>query len=96
MKIMRSHGVFLDVDVRETPVRARDVMFLIYRGRRAAKTKFGELRVSQGGVVWRGRRDKLGRKLGWARLADLFDQMGRRSERRRKGARKTVSRRVRT
>ena len=91
----KKHGVFLELDLREHRVRARDVVFFVYRGRGAKKAKVGELRVSQGAVVWRSRRDQKGRKLGWPALSRLFEAHGLRQEVRKPNARKSVSPRAR-
>jgi hypothetical protein len=64
-------------------------VFKVYRKRK----KFGELRVSRGAVVWRGRKDQLGRKLSWRRFDDLMQSSGRLAERRSPGARVSVPRR---
>jgi hypothetical protein len=95
MAAKKKHGVFLDLDLREHRVATKDVVFFVYRGRSATKAKFGEMRVSQGAVVWRGRRDQIGRKLGWTALSRLFEEHGIRQEVRKPNARKSVSRRAR-
>jgi hypothetical protein len=81
-----SHSLYLEVDVRDAPIGTRDVVFFVYRD----DEKFGELRVSKGSVVWRGRNDKYGRKLTWSRFDGLMQEHGRRSELRPPKARKTV------
>ncbi len=91
----KKHGVFLDLDLREHRVTTKDVVFFVYRGRTATKVKFGELRVSQGAVVWRSRSDQIGRKLGWTALSRLFEERGIRQEVRKPNARKSVSPRAR-
>jgi hypothetical protein len=40
----------------------------------------GELRVSRGALVWRGRKDKFGRKLTWRRFDEVMQEYGRRDE----------------
>lgn len=84
-----AHKVFVDLDISMVEVEAKDIVFSIYRKR----TKFGELRVSRGAIVWRGRADQLGRKLSWARFHELMDSVARRTERRRPGTSKSVPRR---
>lgn len=81
-----SHALYLEVDVRAAPVGTRDVVFLVYRD----DQKFGELRVSKGAVVWRGRSDKYGRKMNWRRFDEIMQEYGRRAELRDPKARKTV------
>ncbi|MBM4053045.1 MAG: hypothetical protein FJ270_09975 [Planctomycetes bacterium] len=95
MATYRKHGVFLELDLREYRVRAKDVVFFVYRGRGAKKVKFGELRVSQGAVVWRSRADQIGRKLGWTKLSRIFEEHGFLQEVRKPNARKSVSPRAR-
>lgn len=72
-------------------VGKKDVVFKVYEGGR----KFGELRLSQGAVVWRGRGDQIGRKLRWSRFDELMQSTARRAERRPPGARVTVRKRER-
>lgn len=96
MATQRKHGLFLELDLREYRVKSKDVVFFVYRGRPQTKSKFGELRISQGAVVWRSRAQSIGRKLNWSRLDQLFKNYGRREERRKKNARKSVSRRARS
>lgn len=86
-----AHKLFLDLAVQALDIRTKDVVFKVYR----EGEKFGELRISQGAVVWRGRKDKDGRKLGWKRLDRLFQEEGRRAERRPQGANIGVPRRKR-
>ena len=83
-----AHKLFVDLDVSAVEVIKKDVVFKVYRRRR----KFGELRVSRGAVVWRGRNDQLGRKLSWRRFDALMESLARRDERRRPGTRLTVPR----
>ncbi len=75
---MAQHELFIELDVQDMAVRSKDVVFKVYRN----GDKFGELRVSQGAVVWWGRSDKIGRKLGWAKFAEFMEAEGRRAERR--------------
>jgi len=86
-----THRLFLDLTVQALEVKTKDVVFKVYREGK----KYGELRVSQGAVVWRGRKDKDGRKLGWERFDRLFQEAGRRAERRKPGAVISVPRRKR-
>jgi hypothetical protein len=95
MASQRTHGVFLVLGGLEIEIKKVDVQFIIYRGKPSKDSKFGELGVSRGAVVWRGRKDHWGRKLSWSQVNKLFERFGRRSERRKKGARKTISRRAR-
>lgn len=86
------HNLYVSIPLEDYRVKAKDVLFLIYRGKGARSKKFGELRVSQGAVVWRGVRDQIGRKLIWSRFHRLFEQHGTRSETRHPSAKKTVPR----
>ena len=95
MTNQRKHGLFLELDLRGYRVKSKDVVFFVYRGKPQKKSKFGELRISQGAVVWRSRAQSIGRKLNWTRLDQLFMSFGRREERRKPNARKSVSRRAR-
>lgn len=83
-----SHKVFLDFDLRDTPVQIKDLVFKIYRD----DEKFGELRISRGAVVWRGRSDQKGRKLTWARFDALMQDAAKLAEKRKPGARLGVPR----
>jgi hypothetical protein len=76
--------------LEDIQVKHKDVVFFVYRriGRRISK--FGELRVSQGAVVWRGHRDQKGRKLNWGQFERLMQERGLRSERRRRADRVSV------
>ncbi|HUR27534.1 MAG TPA: hypothetical protein VM509_05060 [Planctomycetota bacterium] len=89
---MASHKLFIEMDIRECEVTSKDVIFLVYR----KKGKFGELRLSRGAVVWRGRRDQIGRKLSWNRFDKLMEDSARRSERRQPGTRLSISKRSRS
>lgn len=86
------HELFLTVDLKDVQIKAKDVIFIVYRGSGRASRKVGELRVSQGALVWRGSFDQKGRKLGWTRFARLMEERGARAERRAPGAKKTVPR----
>ncbi len=86
-----AYKLFLDHDVRGMQIKSKDVVFKVYRGGR----KFGELRLSQGAVVWRGRKDKIGRKMGWLKFDGLMQEKARLAERRRPGTRTGVAKRKR-
>jgi len=81
-----AHKPYLNVDVKDHEVGTKDTMFLVYRDDK----KFGELRVSKGSVVWRGRNDQYGRRIGWKRFDKLMQVEGRRCETRKPRAKKTV------
>lgn len=83
---MGKHKLFIDLDVQGLEVKTKDVVFLVYEDNQ----KFGELRLSKGAVVWRGRSDKIGRKLRWRKFDQLMQEEARRAERRPAGARYTV------
>ena len=95
MASKRPHLLFVSVPVEDYPVRAKDIVFYLYEGRGRASAKFGELRVSQGAIVWRGSRDQYGRKLAWRRFHNLMEREGSRAEIRPPGAKKSVPRRKR-
>lgn len=84
-----SHKVFVDLEVAAVEVKMKDVVFKVYRRKR----KFGELRVSRGAIVWRGRNDQLGRKMTWRRFNDLMETTAGRAERRAPGSRLSVPKR---
>ncbi len=86
-----AYKLFIDHDVRGMQIKSKDVVFKVYRDGR----KFGELRLSQGAVVWRGRKDKIGRKMGWLKFDDLMQEEARLAEWRRPGTRTGVSKRNR-
>jgi hypothetical protein len=88
---MARHGLFVQFALPPARVRHKDVVFFVYRG----KSKFGELRVSQGAVVWRGRGDKSGRRMPWPRFDELMQEAAPRAERRRPGTRVSVSKKRR-
>jgi hypothetical protein len=89
----KGNRLFVSVPVEDIRVRSKDIVFFVYRGRQPAK--FGELRVSQGALVWRGPFDQYGRKVSWTRFARLMEKVGRKSEKRPPGAAKSVSRKKR-
>jgi hypothetical protein len=84
-----AHKVFVDLEVAAVEVKMKDVVFKVYRRRH----KFGELRVSRGAVVWRGRDDQLGRKMSWRRFDALMQSYAGRAERRAPGTPLSVPRR---
>lgn len=86
---MAKHELFVDLDVRDMAVRKKDVVFKVY----SDGEKFGELRLSQGAVVWRGRGDKDGRKMRWTKFDRVMQEEARRAERRPPGARLSVRKR---
>lgn len=88
---MASHKLFVEMDLRECEVTTKDVVFLVYRRGK----KFGELRLSRGAVVWRGRSDQVGRKMSWKRFSQVMEESAGRSERRKPGTRVSVSRKKR-
>ena len=85
---MASHELFVEMDLRECEVSTKDVVFLVYRKGK----KVGELRLSRGAVVWRGRRDQVGRKLGWNWFDKLMERSAGRAVRSPGRVRPTVSR----
>ena len=87
-----AHQLFLNVNVQDAPVGTRDVVFLVYKD----DEKFGELRISKGAVVWRGKFDQYGRKLSWAKFDKLMQEHGRKAELRSPTAHKTVPARKRS
>lgn len=92
MAARNKHSLFVSVPVEDVRVTKRDVVFFLYRGKGKSSAKFGELRVSQGALVWRGAFDQIGRKIGWRRFGELMEREGRRSETRAPGEKKTVPR----
>ena len=88
----RTNHLFVSMPLTDVQVKTADVVFLLYRGKGARMKKFGELRVSQGAVVWRGKNDKYVRKIGWDRFSKLLEIHGKRSEIRKPREKKSVSR----
>ena len=84
-----AHKLFVDLEVSAVEVKMKDVVFKVYR----RKKKFGELRISRGAVVWRGRSDQLGRKLSWRRFDRLMQTVASRGERRAPGTPLSVPKR---
>jgi hypothetical protein len=85
---MGSHQIFVNLKVPHLEVASKDVTFYVYE----EGEKFGELRVSRGAIVWRGRKDKDGRKMRWRKFDQLMQEQARRAERRPAGARLSVPR----
>ena len=71
----------MDADIKKMQIKSKDVIFTI---RDDNDVKFGEIRISQGGIVWRGRSEQWGRKIGWKRFNDLMDDEGYRREKRKR------------
>jgi len=88
---MASHKLFIGMDLRDCEVTTKDVVFFVY----FKKQKFGELRLSRGAVVWRGRSDQLGRKMSWKRFNQVMEDSARRQERRKPGTRLSASKKSR-
>ena len=84
----RKNHLNVSMPLKDVQVKTADVVFVLCRGPR--KEKFGELRISQGAVVWRGKNDKYGRKIGWDRFDKLLERDGKRSEKRKPCAKKSV------
>ena len=83
---MAKHQLFIDMDIRDMEVGSKDVVFMVYQD----GEKFGELRLSQGAVVWRGRYDRIGRKMRWPKFDRLMQSESNLAERRKPGTRTTV------
>jgi len=96
MRSTTSHKVFAELPFDYLRVQKKDIVFYIYRGGKRSSAKFGELRISQGALVWRAKGDKIGRKLNWSRLAKVMEEEGHRSEKRRQGTPRSVPRSRRT
>ena len=84
---MAKHELFVSLKV-PVEIKHKDVVLVVFQD----KARFGELRVSQGALVWRGHKDKIGRKIGWAKFDQIMQETGRRAERRRPRARASVPR----
>ena len=65
-----AHKVTFEVPPR--PVGIKDVVFKVH----IDGAKFGELRVSQGAVVWIPAEKSKGRRLSWRKLDTLAKQHG--------------------
>lgn len=96
MASRNKHRLFVSVPVDDVRVTTRDVVFFLYRGKGRTSDKFGELRVSQGALVWRGAYDQYGRKVSWTRFGKIMEREGRRAETRARGEKKSVPRRKRS
>jgi len=96
MATKNQHSLFLDLQLENIPIINRDVVFILYRGKGKKEKKFGELRISQGALVWRGAFDQYGRKISWNKLQDFMEENGQRAEIRPRGEKKTVPRSKRT
>lgn len=70
---MAQHKVRFNLPSR--PLSHADVIFSV----REDGEKFGELRISQGALVWFPRNKKIGYRLSWKKLDELFQSEGRRS-----------------
>jgi hypothetical protein len=89
--------LFMDASIKNIEVKSKDVVFIVYRtdSKTGEDYKHGELRLSQGGVVWRGHGDKDGRKLGWVSFDKVMQDKGYRRERRKPGTSRTVRKKYR-
>lgn len=67
---MAKHDVTFSVPAR--PIAYKDIEFEVKSDGR----KLGELRVSQGGVLWVPRDHTYGHHLSWKALAELMEQHG--------------------
>ena len=74
---MAKHKVSFNVPNR--PLSHADVIFSV----REDGGKFGELRISQGALVWFPKNKHIGYRLTWKKLDELFRDEGRRSPTRR-------------
>ena len=83
---MPKHELFLDLDVQDLEIGGKDVVFKVYQD----GEKFGELRLSRGAVVWRGRSDQFGRKMRWTKFDRVMQEEARRAELRPPGSKLTV------
>ena len=86
----RKNHLYVSMPLDDVQVKTVDVVFLLYRGKGVRRKKFGELRISQGALVWRGKYDQNGRKIGWDRFDKLLEKYGKRSEKRKPGAKQSV------
>ena len=69
---MASHTVKFNVPSR--PLSHADIIFSV----REDHEKFGELRISQGALVWFPRNKQIGYRMSWKKLDELFREEGRR------------------
>ena len=79
------------MDVNDVEITTKDVIFKVYQDGK----KFGELRLSRGAVFWRGRFDRIGRKMRWSKFDQLMQEEARRAERRPPKSRITVRKKKR-
>lgn len=66
-----AHEVTFEIPTR--PLGFKDMVFKIRRNNK----KFGELRVSQGAVVWIPAEKSKGRRLSWVQIDELAREHGR-------------------
>ena len=69
---MAQHKVRFNLPDR--PLSHADVIFTV----REDGEKFGELRISQGALVWFPRNKQIGYRLSWKKLDELFQEEGNR------------------
>jgi len=62
------------IDLPERPLAYADAIFRVFVGEKPPH-KFGEIRLSQGGLDWRGRAGKRWRRYTWRRLARVLDNL---------------------
>ena len=88
--------LFMDASMlKNIKVESKDVVFIVYREDSEGNDyKHGELSLSQGGVVWRGRGDKKDRTLGWVSFDRMMQENASRKERRKPGTSRTVRKKV--
>lgn len=67
-----AHKVNFNVPSR--PLSFADIVFSV----REDDEKFGELRISQGALVWFPRNKQIGYRMSWKKLDALFQERGRR------------------
>lgn len=65
-----AHNVSFEIPSR--PVGFKDLVFKVRRN----GAKFGELRISQGAIVWIPAETSKGRRLSWQQIDDLAQQHG--------------------
>jgi hypothetical protein len=69
---MAQHKVQFNVPSR--PLSYADIIFTVEKD----EEKFGELRISQGALVWFPRNKQIGYRLSWKKLDAFFQEHGRR------------------
>lgn len=67
---MAQHKVNFFVPRR--PLESADIEFEVRRNGK----KFGTLHVSKGAVVWQSANREYGRRVGWTRLDEMFEERG--------------------